>query len=116
MYLWHALPPIWWELSHDGFLVKRQTRMERVITAAWENLSGKTVAFAARDQLGDSNPERRGWSPVSTIASRIRTADVGAAGMLRSFWRCGTARYVSRVWTGNAKAHQALADQTPHAL
>ena len=43
MYFWHALPPLWWELSYDDFLIERRIRMARVIKTAWEHLTGKTV-------------------------------------------------------------------------
>lgn len=39
-YFWHALPPIWWTMPYDEFLIERRTRMARVIQAAWRLLSG----------------------------------------------------------------------------
>lgn len=42
MYFWHALPPLWWELEYQDFLVERRARMAKVIKAAWEDLSGKS--------------------------------------------------------------------------
>jgi hypothetical protein len=44
MYFWHALPPLWWEMDYDSFLIERRARMAQVIRKAWEDLSGKAVA------------------------------------------------------------------------
>lgn len=41
VYFWHALPPEWWTLSYDEFLVKRRTGMARVIQEAWKKLTGQ---------------------------------------------------------------------------
>ena len=40
LYFWHALPPLWWELPYDEFLIARRVRMARVIEEAWNKLSG----------------------------------------------------------------------------
>jgi hypothetical protein len=40
IYFWHALPPAWWELSYDQFLVERRSRMAKVIYIAWQRLTG----------------------------------------------------------------------------
>lgn len=40
LYFWHALPPLWWELPYDEFLVERRIRMARVIHKAWTVLTG----------------------------------------------------------------------------
>jgi hypothetical protein len=37
---WHALPPLWWTLDYDEFLVKRRVLMADVIHQAWKHLSG----------------------------------------------------------------------------
>lgn len=42
-YFWHALPPLWWELPYDRFLVERRGRMAAVIHAAWQRLTGVAV-------------------------------------------------------------------------
>ncbi len=39
MYFWHALPPIWWELDYDDFLIQRRERIAKVIQKAWSKLS-----------------------------------------------------------------------------
>ncbi len=59
MYFWHALPPLWWELSYEDFLVERRIRMARVIKAAWEHLSGRT-APASTDTDRTGGPDRCG--------------------------------------------------------
>lgn len=41
MYFWHAMPPLWWEMDYQTFLVERRLRMAKVIRSAWEDLSGK---------------------------------------------------------------------------
>jgi hypothetical protein len=43
LYRWHALPPLWWELSYDEFLVQRRTRMAAVVQEAWHALTGKAI-------------------------------------------------------------------------
>jgi hypothetical protein len=46
MYFWHAMPPLWWEMDYQTFLVERRLRMARVIRSAWEDISGKLQAAA----------------------------------------------------------------------
>ncbi|WP_296596599.1 DUF262 domain-containing protein [Phenylobacterium sp.] len=45
MYFWHALPPLWWDLPYEMFLVERRARMAQVVKTAWLKLTG--VAEAA---------------------------------------------------------------------
>jgi Schlafen, AlbA_2 len=40
LYFWHALPLLWWQLSHERFLFERRGRMAQVIHAAWKQLTG----------------------------------------------------------------------------
>jgi len=40
MYGHHALPPLWWELPYDQFLVQRRVRMAAVVQKAWHTLTG----------------------------------------------------------------------------
>lgn len=42
-YGWHALPPLWWELPYDQFLMQRRVRMAAVIQEAWHALTGQTA-------------------------------------------------------------------------
>ena len=42
VYRLHALPPLWWELPYDDFLVARRLRMAQVVREAWEQLCGDT--------------------------------------------------------------------------
>lgn len=37
-YFWHALPPLWWEMEYEDFLVERRKRIGKVIRRAWEDL------------------------------------------------------------------------------
>lgn len=46
MYFWHALPPLWWEMDYQTFLVERRLRMARVIRSAWNDLTGKLQPVA----------------------------------------------------------------------
>jgi hypothetical protein len=39
-YFAHALPPLWWELEYDEFLVQRRVRMAAVVHEAWKHLTG----------------------------------------------------------------------------
>ena len=41
-YKLHALPPLWWELDYNEFLLARRLRMAQVVREAWELLCGKT--------------------------------------------------------------------------
>lgn len=45
MYFWHAMPPLWWEMEYQTFLVERRIRMAKVIRSAWEDLSGNARAI-----------------------------------------------------------------------
>lgn len=38
---WHALPPVWWQLSYDDFLKERRVLMSALVREAYERLSGK---------------------------------------------------------------------------
>jgi len=40
----HALPPLWWEMSFEDFLVARRLRMAQVVRQAWQLLTGDTKA------------------------------------------------------------------------
>lgn len=41
-YFWHAMPPVWWELPYEQFLIERRTRIAQVIETAWRQLIGDT--------------------------------------------------------------------------
>jgi hypothetical protein len=43
LYFWHALPPLWWEMTYDRFLVERRNKMAIVIRSAWEKLTGNDI-------------------------------------------------------------------------
>lgn len=43
----HALPPLWWEMSYNDFLVARRLRMAQVVREAWELLCGDTKSEPA---------------------------------------------------------------------
>lgn len=40
IYALHALPPLWWDMPYEEFLVARRKRMALVVKEAWELLSG----------------------------------------------------------------------------
>jgi hypothetical protein len=39
-YRLHALPPLWWELDYEAFLLERRLRMAKVVREAWNVLRG----------------------------------------------------------------------------
>lgn len=39
-YRLHALPPIWWEMDYETFLLERRLRMAKVVREAWHVLRG----------------------------------------------------------------------------
>ncbi|MDR5745088.1 DUF262 domain-containing protein [Caballeronia sp. LZ029] len=39
-YKLHALPPLWWQMPYNDFLVGRRLRMAQVVREAWESLCG----------------------------------------------------------------------------
>jgi hypothetical protein len=47
LYFWHALPPLWWEMEYESFLIERRARIALVIRAAWEALSSGVSVVAA---------------------------------------------------------------------
>lgn len=44
VYHLHALPPLWWEMPYDEFLVARRLRMAQVVRDAWQRLTGDLKA------------------------------------------------------------------------
>jgi hypothetical protein len=44
IYKLHALPPLWWEMAYDDFLVARRLRMAQVVREAWKALVGDSDA------------------------------------------------------------------------
>lgn len=47
IYKLHALPPLWWEMQYEEFLVARRLRMAQVVREAWEVLIGDTKSEPA---------------------------------------------------------------------
>ena len=47
IYKLHALPPLWWEMPYDDFLVARRLRMAQVVREAWKALVGDSDAQLA---------------------------------------------------------------------
>lgn len=41
-YRLHALPPLWWEMPYEDFLIARRLRMAQVVREAWQELVGDT--------------------------------------------------------------------------
>ncbi|WP_271299192.1 GmrSD restriction endonuclease domain-containing protein [Sphingomonas sp. CV7422] len=46
-YRLHALPPLWWELGYETFLIERRQRMARVVRDAWRTLRGDQPSLPA---------------------------------------------------------------------
>ncbi len=44
VYHLHALPPLWWEMPYDDFLLARRLRMAQVVKDAWQALTGDVKA------------------------------------------------------------------------
>lgn len=44
VYHLHALPPLWWEMPYDDFLLARRLRMAQVVKDAWQALTGDVQA------------------------------------------------------------------------
>jgi Putative DNA-binding domain len=63
VYKLHALPPLWWEMPYEAFLVARRLRMAQVVRKAWGVL------------IGDSKAE-----PITppTVAELIAGGETGA--------------------------------------
>jgi hypothetical protein len=59
---WHALPPVWWDLSYDEFLKERRIRMARL------DDDGKVLGLAAD---GFPNEDKMGLHLVNLIRDRI---------------------------------------------
>lgn len=47
IYKLHALPPLWWEMPYEDFLVARRLRMAQVVREAWKALVGDSDAQLA---------------------------------------------------------------------
>lgn len=47
IYKLHALPPLWWEMPYDDFLIARRLRMAQVVREAWKALVGDSDAQLA---------------------------------------------------------------------
>lgn len=43
IYAWHALPPMWWTLPYEDFLVQRRSLMAKVVQKAWRKLTGELI-------------------------------------------------------------------------
>ena len=72
VYFWHALPPLWWDLPYEEFLIERRVRMAKVIHTAWKQLTGdlpdtKEIAISAADLIA------RGEGDAVEFKSTLRT-------------------------------------------
>ncbi|MDR5837572.1 DUF262 domain-containing protein [Caballeronia sp. LZ034LL] len=47
VYKLHALPPLWWQLPYNDFLVARRLRMAQIVREAWQLLCGDTKSEVA---------------------------------------------------------------------
>ena len=76
MQRWHALPPIWWELSYDEFLKERRIRMGRLVRDAYQKLCGdipptQAEAISVADLI--SGGENSGVEFKSTLRTNLHT-------------------------------------------
>lgn len=72
-YFWHALPPLWWEMDYDEFLVQRRALMARVIRQAWEELTSGTIAEAAPPPPSVAELISAGESDAVEFKATLRT-------------------------------------------
>ena len=73
LYFWHALPPLWWDLPYDQFLLERRARMAKVIEAAWNRLTGDLPAGEPAASLSVADLIAQGESGAVEFKSTLRT-------------------------------------------
>jgi hypothetical protein len=79
LYFWHALPPLWWELSYEQFLIERRVRIAKVIHAAWKQLTGdlpdaKETAIAVADLIAGGEGDAVEFK--STLRTNLHTGQI----------------------------------------
>jgi hypothetical protein len=79
MQRWHALPPVWWNLSYEQFLKDRRILMGRLVREGYQRLCGKTrptnpseVSVAELIAAGENG----GVEFKSTLRINLHTAQV----------------------------------------
>ncbi|PJI42199.1 DUF262 domain-containing protein [Ferrovibrio sp.] len=78
MYFWHALPPVWWTLSYDQFLIARRSKMAAVIKNAWDKLTGQQQPLDDKIHVGEliAAGESDGVEFKSTLRMNLHTGQV----------------------------------------
>lgn len=71
-YFCHALPPLWWELPYEQFLVERRSRMAMVILEAWNRLRGGP-AERSTTRVSVAELLERGETDAIEFKSTLRT-------------------------------------------
>ena len=79
LYFWHALPPLWWDLPYEEFLIERRLRMAKVIQSAWKQLTGdlpdtKDNAISAADLIAHGEGDAVEFK--STLRTNLHTGQV----------------------------------------
>lgn len=72
-YGWHALPPLWWQLPYQEFLLQRRVRMANVIRQAWESLTGGTMASGVVPPISIADLIAGGETGAVEFKSTLRT-------------------------------------------
>jgi hypothetical protein len=73
LYFWHALPPLWWELPYESFLIERRTRMAQVVKAAWLKLTGGASTSDEPSDLDVAKLIAQGEGGAIEFKSTLRT-------------------------------------------
>ncbi|MBA2671749.1 MAG: DUF262 domain-containing protein [Gemmatimonadetes bacterium] len=72
-YMLHALPPVWWTLPYEEFLIERRKRMAEVIRKAWLELTSGEVFKLASSPPSVSTLLEAGESTDLEYKSTLRT-------------------------------------------
>lgn len=76
IYKLHALPPLWWEMPYEDFLVARRLRMAQVVREAWKALVGDSDAqLASPPSVSEliAGGETGGTEFKSTLRTNLHT-------------------------------------------
>ena len=72
LYFWHALPPLWWDLPYEQFLIERRVRMAKVINTAWKQLTGD-LPDTTEKAVSPADLIARGEGDAVEFKSTLRT-------------------------------------------
>lgn len=79
VYRLHALPPLWWHLPYEDFLIARRLRMAQVVREAWKALTGEVeVAPEAPAAVADliAGGESGAVEFKSTLRTNLHTGQI----------------------------------------